>query len=118
MPRRVPPLIGPSSTHYRDPAVSATGREQRLAVPAPSRGYIGSHPTLRDVTPPRGARYQDEAMNSLRQDALLKCSFCGTDKRWGVCGETRSLFVCDDCIALMVNIRRTALGDDAWPHSE
>jgi hypothetical protein len=56
-------------------------------------------------------------MNPSTQDSLLKCSFCGLDKRWGVCGETPALFVCDDCIALMVDIRRTEFGD-AWPPLE
>lgn len=54
-------------------------------------------------------------MDSTPEESLLKCSFCGLGKRCGVCGETRELFVCDDCIALMVNIRRTELKDDGWP---
>ncbi len=57
-------------------------------------------------------------MNSSARDTLLKCSFCGLDKRWGVCGETPAVFACDDCIALMVDVRRTELGDDAWPTRE
>ncbi len=43
-------------------------------------------------------------MNPSTQDSLLKCSFRGLDQRWGVCGETPTLFVCDDCIALMLDI--------------
>jgi len=56
------------------------------------------------------------AHESVHAGLALKM-FCGLDKRWGVCGETPALFVCDDCIALMVDIRRTELGD-AWPPLE
>ncbi len=48
----------------------------------------------------------------------MRCLFCGLTKARGVSGETRELFVCDDCIALMVNMRRTELGDDAWPPAD
>ncbi len=46
----------------------------------------------------------------------FSCTFCGLSKRDGVAGETPDIFACDDCIALMVDIRHTELGDDAWPH--
>ncbi len=46
----------------------------------------------------------------------FRCTFCGLSKRDGVAGETPDIFAFDDCIALMVEIRRTGLGDDAWPH--
>lgn len=70
-----------------------------------------------DRWPARGGATM-RPMDSTPEDTLLKCSFCSLDQRWGVCGGTRELFVCDDCIALMVNIRRTELGDDSWPSAE
>jgi hypothetical protein len=46
------------------------------------------------------------------------CVFCRQPKETGVCGETPDIFACDECIALMVTIRRTELGDDTWPSPE
>lgn len=48
----------------------------------------------------------------------LRCIFCGLSKQSGVAGETREIFACYECIALMVNIRRTELGNDSWPPPE
>lgn len=50
--------------------------------------------------------------------AGLRCIFCGLRKHKGVAGETSNIFACDDCIALMVNIRRTGRNDETWPPSE
>jgi len=42
------------------------------------------------------------------------CNFCGNRSLQGVAGATPATFACDDCIALMVEIRREALGP-TWP---
>jgi len=51
-------------------------------------------------------------------EARLQCFFCGRPDGHGVAGQTPDIFACDECIALMVNIRRTERRADTWPPTD